>query len=124
MLLKKSRGFIGTLVMVIVSIAFTSCYFDKEELLYGQSECTPMDVRFEQHILPIVQNSCAVVGCHVQGGLAPGIFENYTQIKDAVDRGSFQQRVLVNRDMPPSSPLSNCQLDFIRAWIEEGALNN
>lgn len=102
----------------------SACYYDKEDLLYGDLQCDTTNVSFSQEILPIIQNSCAITGCHVQGGSGNGIFENYIQIKSKVDNGSFAQRVLVQQDMPPSGSLSNCQIEHLMQWINDGALNN
>ena len=101
-----------------------SCYRDKEDLLYGTDNCDTTTVSFTADIMPIINNSCATVGCHVQGGSGVGIFENYTQIKSKVDDGSFEQRVVVQQDMPPSGPLSDCQIKHIKKWINDGAPDN
>ena len=120
MWLKINSLFVGIGLCLLV----TSCYYDKEDELYGTNNCDTSLVSFSNDILPIINNSCATVGCHVQGGGGVGIFENHTQIKSKVDDGSFNQRVVVQQDMPPSSPLSDCQIAHIQQWIIEGAPNN
>lgn len=108
----------------IIGILVTSCYRDKEELLYGDVMCDTDQVSFSTDIMPIISSSCAISGCHVQGGSGVGIFENYTQVKDKVDNGSLRQRVVVQMDMPPAPPLSDCQIQHIEAWLDAGAPNN
>lgn len=108
----------------MITILTISCYKDKEDLLYGNSNCDTTTVSFATDILPIIQNSCATVGCHVMGGSGNGLFENYNQVKAKVDNGSFRQRVIVTKDMPPSSPLSDCQIQHITKWLDNGAPNN
>jgi len=103
---------------------FSSCYKDNEEALYGDANCQPQDVSFSGQILPIISNSCAIVGCHVQGGLGNGLFENYAQLKTKVDNGSLLERVVVEQDMPPNGVLPSCQIQTIQQWILEGAPNN
>ena len=113
--------------LVFVSFAMlllTSCYYDKEELLYVDDTCDATGVSFEAEIMPILSSSCATVGCHVQGGGGIGLFENYNQVLAKVNDGSFERRVTVQLDMPPSSPLSDCQLEHITQWLSEGAPNN
>jgi len=100
------------------------CKKDSEEALYGNEECLPKDVSFSIYVLPLIKNSCAITGCHVQGGSGNGVFENYDQVKSKVDNGSFLQRVVISRDMPPSGNLSSCEIETIRQWLIEGALNN
>lgn len=111
-------------LLAAFSIGAVGCYTDKEDLLYGDDQCDTAMVSYAMDIAPIMQNSCATVGCHVQGGLGNGLLENYTQVKAKVDDGSFRQRVLVQRDMPPAVPLTDCQLAHIQQWIDDGAPNN
>lgn len=101
-----------------------ACYYDKEDLIYGNDDCNPVNVSYANDIVPIINSSCATSGCHVQGGGANGIFDNYDPVKAKVDNGSFRQRVVVTQDMPPGTPLSNCQIQYIEAWLNDGAPNN
>jgi len=115
--------FLSTFGLILV-LCFSSCYYDNEDLLYGNDDCSAEGVSFANDIQPIISTSCAISGCHVQGGGSNGIFTNYAGLKAKVDNGSFRQRVLVEQNMPPSEPLSNCQLQYLDAWIKEGAQNN
>lgn len=112
------------LILITCIVAMSSCRKDNEQDLYGDSECLPENVSFSNDIQPIISNSCAVVGCHVQGGLGNGLFENYDQVKTKVDNGALMDRVVVAQDMPPTASLSACQIEFVRQWILEGALDN
>ena len=105
-------------------LLIASCYSNKEDLLYGDDVCDTTEVSFDNHIAPIIANRCAFSGCHVQGGASPVMLENYAQIKASVDNGSFVEQVLETREMPPDGPLTDCQIEFIRTWIELGAPNN
>lgn len=109
---------------ILIVMTLNACYYDKEDLLYGDVQCDTTLVSFSADIMPVINNSCAISGCHVQGGSGNGIFENYDHIKAKVDNGSLTQRVLVQMDMPPSGPLSDCQLEHITQWINNGAQNN
>lgn len=105
-------------------LVLTSCKKDNEEALYGGNDCQPEGVSFSGYVLPLVKNSCATVGCHVQGGSGNGLFENYDQLRSKVDNGSLLERVVVLQDMPPLGSLSSCQIETIQKWIQEGALDN
>lgn len=122
----RSRTLFNTSLITGCFFAFflVGCYFDKEDELYGNAECDLTAVSFSSHISPIVANSCAVSGCHVQGGSSGLILENYTQLKAKVDDGSFENRVLISQDMPPGTPLTECQIELIRTWLQAGAPNN
>lgn len=113
-----------TLLAILGALFLISCYNDKEDLLYGTANCDTDTVSFSNDIMPIISGSCAVVGCHVQGGSGTGLLENYEQVKAKVDDGSFRRRVVERRDMPPSGPLSDCQLQHIRKWLDSGAPDN
>lgn len=119
-----SKNNIIILFVLSMTLILASCTNDKEDLLYGNDECESSAVSFSQDIVPIISNHCATVGCHVQGGGGTGIFENYNQIKSKVDDNSFEARVIDQRDMPPSGPLSDCQIEHIIQWLEDGAPNN
>lgn len=110
--------------MLFVSLLLGSCYYDKEEILYAIAKCDTSNVSFAKDILPILSNRCATVGCHVQGGSGTGLYENYNQVKASVDAGKFKDRVLVRKDMPPSSPLTDCQVQHMEKWIANGSPNN
>jgi hypothetical protein len=114
----KYFGFLGLIV------SLQSCYYDNEELLYGNDDCVVEGVSFANDIRPIINTTCAVSGCHVQGGSGNGVYDNYDNVKAKVDNGSLQQRILIDQDHPPNTTLSNCQLLFIEEWIKTGALNN
>jgi hypothetical protein len=110
--------FAGMVLMV------QACTFNKEELLYEEEDCSSVEISFSGNIFPIVQGNCALSGCHIQGGGAPGLYENYNQVRFSVENGTFQQRVLVTKDMPPFGPLTDCQIELLSRWIEEGMPNN
>ncbi len=102
----------------------TSCVFNSEEELYGPKPEPPEEVSYSAHVEPIINMSCATTACHTQGGFANGNFDNYDGVKAKVDNGSFNQRVLVNKDMPPEGSLSDEELALLKAWLDDGAPNN
>lgn len=112
------------ITFLIVGLGLSGCYKDNEEYLYGEVDCDTTSVSFTNDIFPITQMNCSVIGCHVAGGSAPGTFENYDQIKAVVDESKFKNRVVVLQDMPPSAPLTDCQILHITKWLNDGAPNN
>lgn len=118
------------LVLAIVAclLVFTGCYYDKEEELYehyyAANACDTASVSWQEDIWPLIQGHCATTGCHVAGGTGNGIFSGYDPVKAKVDNGSFHQRVVVQRSMPPSGSLTECQLQKIQIWLDAGAPNN
>ena len=105
-----------------------ACYYDNEEelyeLYYNANPCDTSTVTFSGTIFPIIQGNCSISGCHIAGGTGPGLFENYDQVKSFVDNGKLENRVLVLKNMPPISPLTNCQQLQIQQWLDRGAPND
>jgi hypothetical protein len=110
--------------IMLLAALFASCYYDVEEELYANGNCdVPATVSFTLHVQTLINNQCAYSGCHVQGGSGNGDFTSYSGVKQKVDNGSFHQRVIVDRDMPPAAPLPDCDLQLLQAWLDQGAMN-
>ena len=89
---------------------------------------------FQRDILPVLQSSCAITGCHDgTSGEIDYVFTNYTNTKQAVIPGNPAESKLYNvlitseveEKMPPSPypPLSTAARDSIYNWISYGALD-
>ena len=111
-------------ILILLTFALQSCYNDNEEELYGPVTCDLSDVTYADQVSSIINSSCATSGCHVAGGTGSGDFTNFDELKSKVDNGSFENRVLVEKTMPPSSQLSDCDLQILQTWLDNGALNN
>lgn len=112
------------LIVICTAVLLTACKYDNEESLYEANTCTTDEVTFSVHIAPIIQNSCATTDCHKAGGVAPGDFSSYEGLSASLNSGSFVNRVLVQKNMPPNGSLSDCEYDQIQAWVDAGSLNN
>lgn len=117
----NSLLFIGAIFFMVF---INSCYYDNEEELYPNFVCDTSAATFMAVIDPIIKSNCALSGCHVPGGSGNGDYTNYAGIKAAVDNGKIQERAINLRNMPPSGPLSNCDILKLQTWINNGALNN
>jgi len=89
--------------------------------------CDTSKFTFTADIFPIIQKNCS--GCH--GGNQPeaGIrLEDYTTIKSAADEGSLYGSVAHltgYKPMPQNgATLSDCNINQIKNWIDNGAPNN
>ena len=107
-----------------IILVLYSCYNDNEEDLYGPVNCDITSVSFSIDVSPIISSSCSTTGCHSAGGTAPGDFSVFSELEAKVIDGSFENRVLIQRNMPPNSQLSNCELQILQAWLDGGAQNN
>ncbi|MFC2125150.1 hypothetical protein ACFLU5_10085 [Bacteroidota bacterium] len=109
------------LIYLLFLFVIQSCYYDNEEELYPDlPSCDTTDVNFSMVIQPIFNTNCATSGCHIPGTGRTDL-STYSGIKAIVDDGRLEDRVIIQRDMPPSGPLSSCEIKLIEAWIENGA---
>lgn len=101
------------------------CYYDVESVLYPDSDCTvPETVDYTTHVAPIIAAKCAIGSCHVSSGTAPGDLATTAALESMINDGSFQDRVIVVKDMPKSGPLPPCEILILQKWIDEGAVIN
>tara|TARA_B100000795_G_scaffold268717_1_gene256286 strand:+ start:4219 stop:4587 length:369 start_codon:yes stop_codon:yes gene_type:complete len=109
---------------------YSSCYNDSEEALYGDVQCDTDVMSYIDDIEPIITANCT--SCHY--GVTPSASLNLDSF-DAVKLSALNTTNdgLVNRverlegesgAMPTNYRLTQCQIDQINAWIDQGALNN
>lgn len=115
----------GILLILLLGAFLSSCYYDNEEELYPfeNLNCDTLSViTYANKIQAIANSNCAISGCHTGVNPTGGIkLETYQQMKAIADNGKLGDRVLVQQNMPPSGPLSNCDLEAIQVWINNGA---
>jgi hypothetical protein len=66
----------------------------------------------------IIDSKCATAGCH-SGAVFPDL-RSYQGLSRATGNGSFNQRVLVSKDMPPGTPLTEQELQILECWKGAG----
>ena len=100
----------------------SSCYNNKEEILYGMSSCDGVNASYAASVKGIIQSNCAVSGCHADGSTnGPGALTTYDKIRNsAVDIKS----AVVTGFMPQGSKLTSTQIKSITCWVDHGAANN
>ncbi|TAE31852.1 MAG: hypothetical protein EAZ92_02260 [Candidatus Kapaibacterium sp.] len=89
--------------------------------------CDTANVSYASVVKPILDNNC--VGCHSgsvpQGGANLSSVDNIARV---VSRNRIFPRVLSGAggasQMPPGARLSQCDIDKITAWVNQGARNN
>ena len=113
-----------TLLLFITPLFLFSCDYDNAEELYpSTADCVTTNLYYEPQMKTIIDQNCSTSGCH-DG--ASGLIDltNYTQVKAIIDNGKFSQRVLIEKNMPPSGPLSDCEIKQLTEWISNGAPKN
>lgn len=112
--------------MLGFSLVYSSCYYDKEDLLYAGSKCDTSNIKFSVQITTILNSSC--ITCH--GGTAAnggGIkLGTYADVKTYADNGLLLNAVNRSIDpMPKGGPrLSDCRIAEIRTWVRNKAPQN
>lgn len=118
-------------ILIICFFTISSCYYDKEDLLYGNIYTPCKDslgnISYSQHLVPLLRQYC--YSCHTgnfpSGGITMG---SYTNDKAIAQNGKMLGSVSYMTGyspMPKNMPrLSNCQVATIKKWIDAGMLNN
>lgn len=76
-------------------------------------------VSFDASISPIIENKCAVSGCH-NGSQAPDL----RVFKNIHDNAGTIKTVTGNGSMPQNGTLTQNEKDLIACWVDDGALDN
>ena len=95
--------------------------------------CSPDTVYFQNTVLPLLNSSCAMSGCHDAVTHKEGVnLSTYASImstggvKAGTPGSSKLYNVILNNSMPPkpAAPFTQAQKDIISKWIAQGAKNN
>ena len=102
----------------------------------GTTPCDPSKIYFQQQVLPILVSNCAMSGCHDDASHQDGVvLTSYEKVMNTADirpgrpgDSELYERITDNdpgdrMPPPPQAPLSAQQIQTIRQWIEQGALN-
>jgi hypothetical protein len=76
-------------------------------------------VSYENSVKDIIENSCAVSGCH-NGSISP----NLRSFATVQARASSIKARTASGSMPRGSTLTQAQKDAIACWVDDGALQN
>lgn len=117
--------------LAIIGIgALSSCYYDKEELLYisqGGSCDTMQVVSYTSHVAPLFQQYC--YGCHAgnspSGNISMGTYATDHAI--AVNGSLYGSIAHASgfSPMPDGEPkMQDCKINIIKRWIDAGSPDN
>ena len=102
----------------------TGCYYDNEEYLYGT--CDTTNVTFSKDIKPILDANC--INCHSGGAID---LTNYNGVLAKVNDSTLYKAISYSysganssKNMPTAGKLDDCSINKVKAWIDEGAINN
>lgn len=124
------------LLILACVVIFAGCYKDTEEELYPDwtntgadtTGCDTTDVSFVTTIKPILDQNCAISGCHdaASSGNSGYDLSTYAGVNLSKDRivGAVRQQTGFSAMPKGGAKLNNCQVSQISAWVTEGAKNN
>lgn len=107
-----------TISFILITLFF-SCKKEDQEVI----DCSNTTSRYTNEVKPIINASCLSSGCH-NAGSNNGDYTTYAGLKAVASSGALQNRVIDNKTMPPSQPLSLEDRKKIKCWIDAGAQNN
>lgn len=108
--------FSGLLLLILIA----SCKKEKKEEVI---DCTGVSPSYNSHVKPIINGNCLSSGCH-NAGSSNGDYTSYSGLKAVASSGTLESRVVTNKTMPATSPLSLEDRKKIKCWINSGAPNN
>lgn len=125
------------LLLAAFTICVSGCGTSDDDTGDGGVVDTPTGsgVSFQNDVLPILTQRCAVPGCHVAGGPRGIDLRTYESVLQGGQRGAIvvagnaAGSEIVNQiatgNMPPGGPpLEDAQVQLISDWIIDGAQNN
>jgi len=116
----------SSLILFFSLFLIQSCYYDNELTLYhinpASTDCSKVSSKFTANVQPIINTFCAIPSCHNSTGSGGVILTSYALVQQKLSR--IQQRVLVDKTMPPNGALTTLDLQIIQCWISQGGLNN
>lgn len=140
--MKKLIFLSSGLFLFCFSVFTSSCKHDPVDLINiedtttNSNNCDPDTVYFTQEILPVLQSSCALSGCHNSSSHKEGIIlDSYAnilntgkiKINEPADSKIYEAMNENGDDIMPPSPAAPMSSEFkakLLKWISQGAHNN
>src|SRR5512145_1538875 len=126
------KAFTCILVIGLLLIFASGCYYDSEEFLYPQpgTVCDTANVTYSQSVAPIIANYCLT--CHSNSAAAAFggniRLESYDDVKIRADDHRLLGSIAHENGYSPmpqgAAKLDNCMISTVRIWVNSGAQNN
>lgn len=117
------------LILLLLSVVFFGCYYDKEAELYGiTNPCDVSNVTYRTTVVAILQNY-GCISCHSGVAASGGISLNtYSSVKTQVTNGkllgSINQSSGISFMPKGGNKMLSCDINKIKAWIDAGSSDN
>ena len=122
----KKNNLLLILVLGIIfclQITQTSCVNDKLPESTENPACDSLMVTYDNQVKPIIDASCAFVGCH-SVGFAFGDFTTYPSMTPYLNDSQFKNEVLITKDMPQGGTLTDEELLILECWVASNYAEN
>lgn len=117
------------ILSVIIMATLLSCSKDEEEPIVTPPTivCDTDDMSFENDVTPIFQSNC--LGCHsTAAAFGNIILDNHDEVIKVINAGRLLgsiKRESGFSSMPQNAAqLTDCDINKIESWIEDGSPNN
>jgi uncharacterized membrane protein len=117
----------GAWICTFILLVFAACSSESEDSLPPppppSETCEDMNVSLVQDVLPIIQQNCAVSGCHVAG---TGRVD-FTIKENVIQNASLIRTNTQSGIMPPpgsGKSLTAAEKETIACWVQNGAQDN
>jgi hypothetical protein len=118
-------GFILSMLLLL-----NACYYDNKDALFEfvqPVECNTSTATYSLDIKPIMDNHC--IRCHRNGRKDGNVnLEGYNNVKNYANDGSLfgtTNHEAGYTAMPDNGvKIPACEIEILRLWISEGAMNN
>lgn len=111
-------------LFLLTLVFFSACMNEK---LAAPNCPSSSPISYSRDVAPIIRTNCAIQGCHVTL-FEQGDFTKYEVLKDKADK-KLLTFMIQSKEMPPAYTeaslfLSDCEINTILNWVDEGAFNN
>jgi hypothetical protein len=118
----------GSVVLTVLVMNFSSCYYDREDYLYSSIPCDTV-ANYNGRIKAIMDNQCALSGCH--SGPSPEAslaLTTYDEVKTAVADMGIMCNIRQESGCVPmpknQGPISACDIAALDKWQQLGFPEN
>jgi cytochrome c5 len=94
----------------------------------GNNGCDTASMKFSANVQPILETNCYSCHSNTTFSISGVKLQDHADVKARAENGSLLGTISHAAGFPPmpqgGSKLSACNINKIRAWINQGALNN
>ena len=120
-------GYFFLVFTAVILTGISGCYYDKEELLNpGFATCDSAAIKYSTTVVSILTASC--YSCHSNSPNGGVRLDNYNDVRTHALSGRLYGAISHSPGFVPmpqgASKLSECKIQSIKKWIDNGAPNN